>query len=284
MSTCCRYVHAGNKITRIIGAMSPTSAPSLARQRALARPPSQAPSDHLARWAAARDRGAAGHAGAVPASADGCRRADRQDRPAAVSRPRGRPRRRQVRQALAEYGMVNGCGLLSPGPGIRSSRRACRLARNGASVRASLSQSRHSRSRPLVNRARARWNDPSMDPSATGNLYDQMLANPMTFARRPQGVLSRIVPDRRRHKRISVTLLGRFMRESKEEHPASSSISRPAGQRSMSPVAVPHRASAWSPTSITSAASKARSCASSTAALPSRSTPRSTSARSWRHS
>ncbi len=40
----------------------------------------------------------------------------------------------------------------------------------------------------------------------------------MTFARRPQGVLSRIVPDRRRHKRIAVTLLGRFMRESKEEH------------------------------------------------------------------
>ena len=40
-----------------------------------------------------------------------------------------------------------------------------------------------------------------------------MPASPMTFARRPQGVLSRIVPDRRRHKRISVTLLGRFMRE-----------------------------------------------------------------------
>lgn len=40
----------------------------------------------------------------------------------------------------------------------------------------------------------------------------------MTFARRTQGVLSRIVPDRRRYKRISVTLLGRFMRENKEEH------------------------------------------------------------------
>jgi hypothetical protein len=46
-----------------------------------------------------------------------------------------------------------------------------------------------------------------------------MLAAQMTFARRPQGVLSRIVPDRRRHKRITVTLLGRFMRENKEEHP-----------------------------------------------------------------
>lgn len=40
----------------------------------------------------------------------------------------------------------------------------------------------------------------------------------MTFARRPQGVLTRIVPDRRRYKRIPVTLLGRFMRENKEEH------------------------------------------------------------------
>lgn len=46
-----------------------------------------------------------------------------------------------------------------------------------------------------------------------------MLAKPMSFARRSQGVLSRIVPDRRRHKRICVTLLGRFMRESKEDFP-----------------------------------------------------------------
>jgi hypothetical protein len=46
-----------------------------------------------------------------------------------------------------------------------------------------------------------------------------MHSEQMTFARRPQGVLSRIVPDRRRYKRITVTLLGRFMRESKEEHP-----------------------------------------------------------------
>ena len=45
-----------------------------------------------------------------------------------------------------------------------------------------------------------------------------MLSSAMTFARRPQGVLSRIVPDRRRYKRVTVTLLGRFMRENKEEH------------------------------------------------------------------
>jgi hypothetical protein len=70
-----------------------------------------------------------------------------------------------------------------------------------------------------------------------------MLANPTSFARRPQGVLSRIVPDRRRHKRIAVALLGRFMRESKEEHPCrlmdisaggaavSASVSVPVGER-----------------------------------------------------
>lgn len=40
-----------------------------------------------------------------------------------------------------------------------------------------------------------------------------------TFARRSQGLLSRIAPDRRRHKRISVELLGRFMRETKQEYP-----------------------------------------------------------------
>jgi PilZ domain len=70
-----------------------------------------------------------------------------------------------------------------------------------------------------------------------------MLANTMTFARRQQGVLSRIVPDRRRHKRISVTLLGRFMRENKEEHACklidisaggaavAASVSIPIGER-----------------------------------------------------
>jgi hypothetical protein len=64
-----------------------------------------------------------------------------------------------------------------------------------------------------------------------------MLANP-TFARRPQGVLSRIVPDRRRHKRISVTLLGRFMRESKEEHACKLVDISAGGAAIVSPAAV----------------------------------------------
>jgi hypothetical protein len=40
-----------------------------------------------------------------------------------------------------------------------------------------------------------------------------------TFARRSQGLLTRTAPDRRRHKRIVVELIGRFMRANKQEHP-----------------------------------------------------------------
>jgi hypothetical protein len=40
-----------------------------------------------------------------------------------------------------------------------------------------------------------------------------------SFARRVHGVLTRIVPDRRRHKRVSVNMLGRFMRANKQEYP-----------------------------------------------------------------
>ena len=79
----------------------------------------------------------------------------------------------------------------------------------------------------------------------------------MTFARRPQGVLSRIVPDRRRYKRIAVTLLGRFMRESKEEHPCKL-IDISAGGAAVTARRWPCPwASAWSPISTTSAASRA---------------------------
>lgn len=59
---------------------------------------------------------------------------------------------------------------------------------------------------------------PKVAPLETDKLQVQMLANQPFSVRRAQGAVSRIVPDRRRHKRISVTLLGRFMRESKEEH------------------------------------------------------------------
>lgn len=40
----------------------------------------------------------------------------------------------------------------------------------------------------------------------------------LNISRRPPGMLSRIVSDRRRHKRIAVDLSGRFMREDKQEY------------------------------------------------------------------
>jgi hypothetical protein len=46
-----------------------------------------------------------------------------------------------------------------------------------------------------------------------------MSAAQMPFARRAQGILSRIAPDRRRHKRVPCELLGRFMRQTKHEYP-----------------------------------------------------------------
>jgi hypothetical protein len=46
-----------------------------------------------------------------------------------------------------------------------------------------------------------------------------MSGSSTTFARRAQGLLTRIPPDRRRHKRIALELLGRFMRANKQEHP-----------------------------------------------------------------
>jgi hypothetical protein len=58
------------------------------------------------------------------------------------------------------------------------------------------------------------------------------------FARRSQGVLSRIVPDRRRHKRLAVTLLGRFMRESKQEYPCRLVDASAGGAAVQSPIGV----------------------------------------------
>jgi PilZ domain len=79
---------------------------------------------------------------------------------------------------------------------------------------------------------------PSRDCGVHGVL-DQMLAKPMSFARRSQGVLTRIVPDRRRYKRISVTLLGRFMRESKEDYACKLLDISAGGAAVMSPQPVP---------------------------------------------
>ena len=63
-----------------------------------------------------------------------------------------------------------------------------------------------------------------------------MSVSSMTFARRSPGLLTRVVPDRRRHKRIPAELLGRFMRENKEEH-ACRLISISAGGAAIQPMA-----------------------------------------------
>jgi hypothetical protein len=51
------------------------------------------------------------------------------------------------------------------------------------------------------------------------SLRDMTLAAPQTFAKRTIGLLSKVAPDRRKHKRIAATLRGRFMRANREEHP-----------------------------------------------------------------
>jgi PilZ domain len=65
-----------------------------------------------------------------------------------------------------------------------------------------------------------------------------MSSTQLSFARRAQGVLSRIVADRRRHKRLSVTMLGRFMRENKQEYPCKLIDISVGGAAIMSPVPV----------------------------------------------
>jgi PilZ domain len=57
-----------------------------------------------------------------------------------------------------------------------------------------------------------------------------------SFARRAQGLVSRITPDRRRHKRVALTLLGRFMRENRQEYPCKLADISVGGATIMSPV------------------------------------------------
>jgi hypothetical protein len=57
-----------------------------------------------------------------------------------------------------------------------------------------------------------------------------------SLARRVHDVLSRIVPDRRRHKRVAVSMLGRFMRENKQEYPCHLQDISVGGAAIMAPV------------------------------------------------
>ena len=56
------------------------------------------------------------------------------------------------------------------------------------------------------------------------------------FARRSPGLVSRVAADRRRHKRVAVALLGRFMRANKQEFPCKLHDISIGGAAIMSPV------------------------------------------------
>ena len=54
----------------------------------------------------------------------------------------------------------------------------------------------------------------------------------------PNSLAARIDPDRRRHRRVALTLLGRFMRENKQEYPCKLIDISVGGAALMSPVSV----------------------------------------------
>ena len=58
------------------------------------------------------------------------------------------------------------------------------------------------------------------------------------FVYRAQAIAARITPDRRRHKRVGITLLGRFMRANKQEYPCKLFDMSVGGCAVMAPVAV----------------------------------------------
>lgn len=65
-----------------------------------------------------------------------------------------------------------------------------------------------------------------------------MSFTPAHFARRPTSPEPRIATDRRRHKRYEITILGRFMRQTKHEYPCKLKDISVGGAAMMSPVEV----------------------------------------------
>ncbi len=65
-----------------------------------------------------------------------------------------------------------------------------------------------------------------------------MVAQSAPFNYRAQAIAARITPDRRRHKRVTLTLLGRFMRANKQEYPCKLHDISVGGCALMAPVDV----------------------------------------------
>lgn len=65
-----------------------------------------------------------------------------------------------------------------------------------------------------------------------------MVAQPAPFVYRAQAIAARITPDRRRHKRVTIALLGRFMRANKQEYPCKLHDISVGGCALMAPVPV----------------------------------------------
>jgi hypothetical protein len=78
-------------------------------------------------------------------------------------------------------------------------------------------------------------------PPRVARVVARMPAMPMQFARRPQRVVARIVPERRRHTHTctAMTPFGRFMRASKGDYPCRPIDSSAGGAAVGCEVAVP---------------------------------------------
>lgn len=63
-----------------------------------------------------------------------------------------------------------------------------------------------------------------------------MSVNPVQFARRATANAAKLTPDRRRHRRVPLSLLGRFMRANKLEYPCKLNDISVGGASLMSPV------------------------------------------------
>ena len=112
---------------------------------------------------------------------------------------------------------------------------------NGTPLRVSLSAGPHIGTLSRERRAPSRPPTPASGSHrrATCDVQDgPMSLNPASSLRRPAGPTARIAPDRRRHKRHAVTLLGRFMRPNRHEYPCRLVDISVGGVAMMSPVAV----------------------------------------------